>query len=176
MVLGLEGRPNEPATAGTVHLELALGDTIYQAIRNGIPITLRWQLRQRNRAALWTANEWQVSGSRQIGFRSLREQFTLTEQASPAAIEANLTAQHRSQLRRFNSRAALEHALSQLVLPPLTRDLSASPEFRVWLDAGELPPPMRLPVRLNGGWRLDSGWQLLQDLVRVSTEEKSDAA
>lgn len=132
-----------------VNMEVELGHALYAALQSGVPIELEWQLQVVEQGWLSKRPQWHRDGRRQLGFLSLRNNFTLDDGFGQ---------------QRYPNQATLERALARLVLtevPSLRSDQQY--RFRIRLAANALPPPMRLPARINPIWWFDSDWQQIAE-------------
>ena len=118
-----------------------------EALRNGVPITLRIDVALHrgndSAAAVRDAHRYEIR------YLPLSEHYQL---AGPGE-------------RILGTYPRLRHALAELqrVEVPLATDIApstiASVRVRTRLDPHRLPAPMRLPALVNPDWRVDSGWR-----------------
>ena len=149
-VLGL-GSGADDATE--VSMEVELGAAHYAALHSGLSMSLHWEVQLIEPGSLWSRTLWQTEGNRIIGYRGLLQQYTLLDRQATAPPTS----------RRFASAAALEQALARVAidqLPPVAAGQQL--RFRLRLDTESLPPPMRLPARINPIWWLDSNWEAVE--------------
>ncbi len=129
----------------TVRMQVELGRALYVAMQSGVTIQLQWELQKLERGVFGSRVAWHQTGRRVLGYLSLRENFTLNDGHG---------------IERHPNRRTLENALGSLRVdnvPPVAGDESY--RFRIRLATSALPPPMRLPARMNPIWWFDSDWQ-----------------
>ncbi len=82
-------------------------------------------------------------------------------QARYAPLQDRYLLEHQDQpVRGFAFRAALLDALENP--PPVTVPDGSGWQVRVRLRVRHLPPPLRLPARLQSDWQLNTGWETLR--------------
>ncbi len=119
-----------------------------EALRNGVMLTFSWRYQfVESRAWLWDKVLAEFTGRRRLIYRAFTKQYVVED----------LPADKRTV---FPTLADALDGLSRFALPTLVGDQPTSParRFRIWLDIGELPPPLRLPAHLSAQWQLDSDW------------------
>lgn len=142
----------EESTAFTARIDMALGKAVEAALHNGVPLTLVWQLQLVDREDLAPDQRlWSTDGRLRLSYRSLSRHYSLNDvnrdrETSYPRLEAML-----ADIQRLD-----------LEFPPLDPVVAGKDDvvlrFRIRLDIGALPPPLRLPGYLSREWRLDSGW------------------
>ena len=136
--------------SATVALEL--GEEVLAALHNGVPLTLLWQLQVVDRRVLAPDRQlWATEGRLRLSYRALSRYYSMSE------VERDTD-------KNYPNLAAMLQELRTLALelPPLEPVTSEGEDvasrFRIRLEVGALPPPLRLPAYLSDQWRLDSGW------------------
>ena len=126
-------------------LDIELGTEVEEALHSGVPITLAWMLELRDPDA-WFGAAWAADGRWRLSYRPLSRHYSLREGDS-------------DRLRNYPALTPLLADLARVRVPvsvEFSRPLI--PRYRVRLEIGSLPPPLRLPGYLSEAWRLDSGW------------------
>jgi hypothetical protein len=132
-----------------VELDHEFGPVLLEAMHSGVPIRYVWSLE------LLGEDRWpsprklaERDGYLEIGYRSVTRWYTLEglNPNNPIALPDIEEA---------------ERVLGQMKLPLTDLDWPTPvrmARFRIELDVGNLPPPLRLPAYLSEQWRRDSGW------------------
>lgn len=132
----------------SVHSEqvLRFSDAARQALGHGVPLTVEIELILRS-----TVSQTRVAhelSAHEIRYLPMSEHYQVTRLAD-------------GQVRTY---PRLRHALAGLSRLDLDLETGALPAddyellARVRLDHGRMPPPMRLPVLFDGGWKHASAW------------------
>ncbi len=126
-----------------VQLSINLDGAPAMALEHGItlPLVIQWRRCIQGRCAA------PLPGVHlQARYAPLQDRYLLEHQDQPA--------------RGFAFRPALLDALENP--PPVAVPDGSGWQLRVRLRVRHLPPPLRLPARLQSDWQLNSGWETLR--------------
>ncbi|MCB1606752.1 MAG: DUF4390 domain-containing protein [Xanthomonadales bacterium] len=122
-----------------MRLQVDLEGAPAQALEHGITLPL---VIQRRHCVQGSCNAPLPGIYLQVRYAPLQERYLLEHQDQPA--------------RGFAFRPSLLDAMENP--PAIMVPAGAGWELRVRLRVRHLPPPLRLPARLEEEWRLDTGW------------------
>lgn len=136
----------------STRLDMRLSRPVREALDRGIPLTLEYIARHRQRDRWLSGVENQTRKRWNIRYLPLSRHYALSDTDT-------------GQQETFARFRHLQVRMNQIMLTlPLASD-SRGPqqlEVKVWLRLASLPAPMRLPALLSREWQLHSAWKQWQ--------------